>query len=62
MERDSHIISYSTPAQEIREPGYTIPPIAVMADPPKFSSPPGSRQIDVSLVGAPNAGKSSLMN
>ena len=61
-EPDTNIISYKVPPKNLT-PYYHIPnealaPITVQ----KFDSPIGSRHLEVCILGAPNAGKSSIIN
>ena len=59
---DTNIVSYKVPPKNLT-PYYHIPnealaPISIRS----IDSPMGSKQLEVCILGAPNAGKSSIMN
>ena len=60
---DLGIVSYKVPPKNLT-PYYKVPDLALMEADQVFynHSPPGSRSIEACLLGAPNAGKSSLLN
>ena len=59
---DTGIISYKVPPKNL-SPYYQIPNRALAPlNVPVFESPIGSRKLDVCILGAPNAGKSSILN
>lgn len=59
---DTSIISYKVPPKNLTPyfeiPNEALAPINIR----KFESPMGSKQIEVCILGAPNAGKSSILN
>ena len=60
---DHGIVSYKVPPKNLT-PYYKVPDLALIEADSVFyqHSPMGSRSIEACLLGAPNAGKSSLMN
>lgn len=59
---DSNIVSYKVPPKNL-SPYFHIPTEALAAiTPPPFESPQGAKHIEVTILGAPNAGKSSIIN
>lgn len=59
---DDEIISYQVPPKALT-PYFKVPDLALVENDEVFQdSPPGSRGVDVCILGAPNAGKSTLMN
>jgi len=61
---DTGIISYKVPPKNLT-PYYHVPDQALLENDdvlPKEMSPTGSRLLEACILGAPNAGKSSLMN
>jgi GTP-binding protein Era len=58
---DTNIISYKPQAFPLTE-FEKVPAAVVQYNDPEFESPKDSRQIDIGILGPPNAGKSSLMN
>lgn len=59
---DTNIISYKVPPKNLT-PYYEIPnealaPVTIK----QFDVPMGSKQLEVCILGAPNAGKSSILN
>lgn len=61
-DNDSNIVSYKVPPKNLT-PYYHVPDEALaVIQPGPFESPMGSRHLEVTLIGAPNAGKSSILN
>eukprot|EP00347_Sterkiella_histriomuscorum_P018863 403343883 len=61
-EKDTNIVSYKVPPKNLT-PYYSIPVEALAQQaPPRFESPQGAKHLDVCILGAPNAGKSSIIN
>ena len=58
---DTNIISYKPPAFNLTEFNQ-IPASIIDFEPPEFESPQDSKELDVGILGPPNAGKSSLIN
>lgn len=61
-EKDTNIVSYKVPPKNLSP--YNEIPIRALAqqNPPPFESPQGSKHLDICIIGAPNAGKSSIIN
>jgi GTPase len=60
-ETSAEVISYKIPNRPLT-PLYEIPIEARLRIFPYFKSPPNSKSISVALIGAPNAGKTSILN
>lgn len=60
---DTGLVSYKVPPKNLT-PYYQVPDLALVENDEVFGdlSPVGSRSIEAILLGAANAGKSSLMN
>ena len=59
---DRNIVSYKVPPKNLT-PYYHIPNEALApVEIRKFESPLGSKHLEVCILGAPNAGKSSILN
>jgi small GTP-binding protein len=59
---DTHIVSYKVPPKNLT-PYYSVPDQARLDLDLVFKdSPVGARRLDACIIGAPNAGKSSLIN
>ncbi len=58
---DTNIISYKPPPMNITK-YHRIPQDVIEFNPPKFESPLDSKELDIAILGPPNAGKSSLLN
>ncbi|CDW81315.1 gtpase era [Stylonychia lemnae] len=61
-EKDANIVSYKVPPKNLT-PYYQVPMEALaMLNMGKFESPLGAKTNEICIIGAPNAGKSSILN
>jgi GTP-binding protein Era len=58
---DSNIVTYKPPAIHLTE-FHRVPIQIAQFDEPEFESPIDAKELDIGILGPPNAGKSSLMN
>lgn len=58
---DTSIISYNPPKMALTKFEHIPPSVSEFND-PEFESPKDSKELDIAILGPPNAGKSSLMN